>query len=47
MIVATAIRALEDPRPPEIVLGFGDLTEGAIERGIATVADLLGGARPE
>jgi GntR family transcriptional regulator / MocR family aminotransferase len=27
--------------PPELVLGFGDLTESAIERGIATVADLL------
>jgi GntR family transcriptional regulator / MocR family aminotransferase len=28
-------------RPPELVLGFGDLTESAIERGIAEVADLL------
>jgi GntR family transcriptional regulator / MocR family aminotransferase len=27
--------------PPELVLGFGDLTESAIERGIATIADLL------
>ena len=31
----------EDPRPPELVLGFGDLSEPAIERGIATIADLL------
>jgi hypothetical protein len=30
--------------PPEIVLGFGDLAPGAIERGIAIVGDLLGGA---
>jgi GntR family transcriptional regulator/MocR family aminotransferase len=27
--------------PPEIVLGFGNLTGTAIERGIATIADLL------
>jgi GntR family transcriptional regulator/MocR family aminotransferase len=27
--------------PPELVLGFGDLTESQIERGIETVADLL------
>jgi GntR family transcriptional regulator/MocR family aminotransferase len=27
--------------PPELVLGFGDLTESAIDRGIATIADLL------
>ena len=30
--------------PPELVLGFGNLTEQAIERGIARVADLLQGA---
>jgi GntR family transcriptional regulator/MocR family aminotransferase len=27
--------------PPQLVLGFGDLGEAAIERGIATIADLL------
>ena len=27
--------------PPQLVLGFGNLTEGAIERGIATIGDLL------
>jgi GntR family transcriptional regulator / MocR family aminotransferase len=27
--------------PPAVVLGFGNLTEPAIERGIATIADLL------
>jgi GntR family transcriptional regulator/MocR family aminotransferase len=27
--------------PPQLVLGFGNLTEPAIERGIATVGDLL------
>ena len=31
-------------RPPELVLGFGDLSEiRAIRRGIETVADLLRG----
>jgi GntR family transcriptional regulator/MocR family aminotransferase len=29
--------------PPELVLGFGDLTPAAIERGIAAIADLLAG----
>jgi GntR family transcriptional regulator/MocR family aminotransferase len=28
-------------RPPQLVLGFGDLSEAAIKRGIATVSDLL------
>jgi len=27
--------------PPQLVLGFGNLTEPAIERGIAAIADLL------
>ena len=27
--------------PPQLVLGFGNLTEAAIERGVATIADLL------
>lgn len=27
--------------PPQLVMGFGHLTEGAIDRGIATIADLL------
>ncbi len=27
--------------PPRLVLGFGNLTEQAIERGIAAVGDLL------
>jgi GntR family transcriptional regulator/MocR family aminotransferase len=31
------------PRPPELVVGFGDLSEPAIRRGIETVADLLRG----
>jgi GntR family transcriptional regulator/MocR family aminotransferase len=30
-----------DGAPPELVMGFGHLTESAIERGIAAVADLL------
>ena len=34
-------RAGGDARPPELVLGFGDLSEAAIHRGIATVSDLL------
>jgi hypothetical protein len=33
-----ADRALQ---PAELVLGFGNVPEGAIERGIATVADVL------
>jgi GntR family transcriptional regulator/MocR family aminotransferase len=28
-------------RPPQLVMGFGHLTEGAIDRGIAAIADLL------
>jgi GntR family transcriptional regulator/MocR family aminotransferase len=43
----SAYRALSDPRPPELVLGFGNLTEGAIQRGIAGVADLLSGSGGE
>jgi GntR family transcriptional regulator/MocR family aminotransferase len=35
-------RQAED-HPPELVLGFGNLSEAAIERGIAAVADLLRG----
>jgi GntR family transcriptional regulator/MocR family aminotransferase len=28
-------------RPPQLVLGFGNLRESAIARGIATIGDLL------
>jgi GntR family transcriptional regulator/MocR family aminotransferase len=35
---------LDGDHPREIVLGFGNLAPAAIERGIATVNDLLGGA---
>jgi hypothetical protein len=34
-------RASGETRPPELVLGFGNLSEHSIERGIATIADLL------
>jgi len=34
-------RASGVTRPPEIVLGFGHLSESAIERGIAAISDLL------
>ena len=27
--------------PPQLVLGFGDLTEAAIERGITAISNLL------
>jgi GntR family transcriptional regulator/MocR family aminotransferase len=27
--------------PPQLVLGFGNLSEGTIERGIAAIGDLL------
>ena len=32
-----------DDHPPELVLGFGNLSEAAIERGIAAIGDLLTG----
>ncbi|MFE4992432.1 hypothetical protein ACFRH4_14005 [Streptomyces mirabilis] len=31
--------------PPQLVLGFGDVGERAITEGIATIGDLLAGAR--
>jgi GntR family transcriptional regulator/MocR family aminotransferase len=34
-------RASHDPTPPRIVLGFGNLSDDAIEHGIAAIADLL------
>jgi GntR family transcriptional regulator/MocR family aminotransferase len=34
-------RAGGETRPPQLALGFGDLSEAAIRRGIAMVADLL------
>ena len=38
------LRWSSEARPPELVIGFGDLSEQAIRRGIETVADLLRGA---
>jgi GntR family transcriptional regulator/MocR family aminotransferase len=32
-------------RPPALVMGFGNVTEGAIERGIATLAEVISGVR--
>jgi GntR family transcriptional regulator/MocR family aminotransferase len=34
-------RAGGESGPPQLVLGFGNLTEAAIERGVSAVADLL------
>jgi GntR family transcriptional regulator / MocR family aminotransferase len=34
-------RASGRTRPPQLVLGFGDLSDASIKRGIATVSDLL------
>jgi GntR family transcriptional regulator/MocR family aminotransferase len=34
-------RADRATRPPELVLGFGNLSEDSIERGISTISDLL------
>ena len=34
-------RASGAAEPPELVLGFGNLSDGAIERGIAAISDLL------
>jgi GntR family transcriptional regulator / MocR family aminotransferase len=36
-------RAAGATAPPQLVLGFGNLREAAIERGIAAVGDLLRG----
>jgi GntR family transcriptional regulator / MocR family aminotransferase len=35
------LRATAVPAPPQLVLGFGNISERAIESGIAAVADLL------
>jgi GntR family transcriptional regulator / MocR family aminotransferase len=49
---SVAVHALGDYRvadgdwPPALVLGFGNLGEGAIERGIAAIGDLLTRDRP-
>ena len=34
-------RATAGANPPKLVLGFGDLGEAAIDRGIGAIADLL------
>jgi GntR family transcriptional regulator/MocR family aminotransferase len=34
-------RATLAPAPPQLVLGFGQVSERAVESGIAAVADLL------
>jgi GntR family transcriptional regulator/MocR family aminotransferase len=34
-------RASGDTRPPQLVLGFGDVSAEAIERGVAAIGDLL------
>ncbi|MET8450040.1 hypothetical protein [Streptomyces sp. NPDC005209] len=39
----SACRASRAVEPPQLVLGFGDVTERAIGEGIAAVGDLLGG----
>jgi GntR family transcriptional regulator / MocR family aminotransferase len=36
-----ALRAAATPAPPQLVIGFGNVSERAIEAGIAAVADLL------
>jgi GntR family transcriptional regulator / MocR family aminotransferase len=38
-------RASRSATPPQLVMGFGNLTERAIARGIATIADVLAGRR--
>ncbi len=37
-------RASGETHPPELVLGFGNVAEASIERGIAAIRDLLVGA---
>ncbi|MEU9915705.1 PLP-dependent aminotransferase family protein [Streptomyces sp. NPDC051001] len=39
----SACRTSQAPRPPQLVLGFGNVTERAIAEGVAAVADLLDG----
>jgi GntR family transcriptional regulator / MocR family aminotransferase len=39
-------RASGATEPPELVLGFGNLSDGQIERGIAALGELLGSPRP-
>jgi GntR family transcriptional regulator/MocR family aminotransferase len=34
-------RASRSATPPQLILGFGNLTEHAITRGVATIADVL------
>jgi GntR family transcriptional regulator/MocR family aminotransferase len=34
-------RADGQTRPPELVLGFGNVSEPAIQRGVAAIAELL------
>jgi DNA-binding transcriptional MocR family regulator len=36
-------RSTRATTPPQLVLGFGDLTEGAVRTGIAAIADLRQG----
>jgi GntR family transcriptional regulator/MocR family aminotransferase len=36
-----AQRAAGTPAPPQLVIGFGNVSERAVESGIAAVADLL------
>ena len=38
-------RADRATRPPQLAVGFGDLSETSIRRGIATISDLLTTAR--
>jgi GntR family transcriptional regulator/MocR family aminotransferase len=40
-------RASRSATPPQLVMGFGNLTEHAITRGIATIADVLTGKRDD
>jgi GntR family transcriptional regulator / MocR family aminotransferase len=41
----SSYRADGATQPPELVLGFGNLSDGEIERGIATIGDLLSAGR--
>jgi GntR family transcriptional regulator/MocR family aminotransferase len=40
-------RASRSATPPQLVMGFGNLTERAITRGISTIADVLTGQRDD
>ncbi|HEX6524663.1 MAG TPA: hypothetical protein VF070_32360 [Streptosporangiaceae bacterium] len=46
LYVMSTWRAGHAPRPPELVLGFGNTSQRAIKAGIALIGDLLDNRHP-